>query len=63
MLQQMKQLRLDTAAVAPAPRPSDSVASGPSALTPVPASAPTAAPGPPAALCPPPTPTPPARST
>eukprot|EP00965_Chrysotila_dentata_P043113 1432169-Pleurochrysis_carterae.AAC.1 len=62
MLQQMKQLRLDTAA-ASAPRPGDSVATDAPALASVQASAPTRAPGPPAALGPPPTPTPPARST
>eukprot|EP00965_Chrysotila_dentata_P165213 5454929-Pleurochrysis_carterae.AAC.1 len=62
MLQQMKQLRLDTAAAASVPRLSDSVAPGAPALASVQAFAPTPAPGPPAALGPPPTPIPPARS-
>eukprot|EP00965_Chrysotila_dentata_P087213 2879279-Pleurochrysis_carterae.AAC.1 len=62
MLQQMKQLRLDAAAAASAPRPSDSVASGAPALASLQASAPTPAFGPPTALGPPPTPTPPAQS-
>eukprot|EP00965_Chrysotila_dentata_P092359 3048098-Pleurochrysis_carterae.AAC.1 len=45
MLQQMKQLRLDTAAAASAPRPTDSVASDAPVLASVQASAPTSAPG------------------
>eukprot|EP00965_Chrysotila_dentata_P143049 4727112-Pleurochrysis_carterae.AAC.1 len=58
----MKQLRLDAAAAASAPRPSDSVTSGAPALASVQASAPTPALGPPATLGPPPTPTPPAQA-
>eukprot|EP00965_Chrysotila_dentata_P117114 3870592-Pleurochrysis_carterae.AAC.1 len=62
MLQQMKQLRLDAAAVTSAPHSSDSVASGAPALAPVQAPAPVPALGPPAALGPPPTPSPPAQA-
>eukprot|EP00965_Chrysotila_dentata_P013153 433731-Pleurochrysis_carterae.AAC.1 len=58
----MKQLRLDAAAAAQAPRSSDSVGFSASAPAPVQASAPIIASRPLAALGPPPTPTPPAQA-